>query len=161
LPDLVAGEQISFKFTASADCSLVPVINAGKLFANTITASFDGGSEKIITQPYLVETPLLIIKSINPETSTGVKGQIITRELKIQNTRLERVAEFVFTDLHDGGISISTQSTDYVELPEKYEAKFTGSNFRNIGNGDEYFDFDEVLIVQEKITIEVCGLPDL
>ncbi len=157
LPNLDANVMRSFTISAFAECSLISDINSGKTFANTITANFEGGSERAITQPYLVETGFLLIKEIDPEAPTLTFGDEIIRRISIQNTRIGRLKSFDFMDNHQGGFTITTNGDELVNDPMFYSARFDESHFRNIGNGDEYFDLDEILVVEEKILITDCG----
>lgn len=161
LPNLSPGEEISFTVWAFGDCNLIPAINSGKLFSNTITATFEGGEDRIITQPYLVETGLLVITQLDPETADGEFGDVITRNIRIRNTRLGKIKRFTFSDLHDPGFSITTTGQNVTQTDVLYTAEFNEINFRTIGNGDDFFDLDEEIVIAEKILITDCGSPEI
>lgn len=158
LPNLSPGMEHSFKISAFAECSLISDINSGKTFANTLTATFEGGREQTITQPYLVETGFLLITEITPESPSLSFGDEIIREIHVRNTRIGKVKSFEFIDNHEGGFSMTTDGIELVNDPMLYSARFDESHFRDIGNGDAFLDLDEVLIIKEKIKIEDCGL---
>lgn len=155
--NLSSFENTEFDISANLSCQIISDINSGKLFANTISVNYNGISDRIITQPYTVETGLLVITDITPETTSGKYGDVITRRITVRNTRLAKIRNIELTDLNRGGLSIFTNGVNTSFDSTHYYATFDESHFRNIGNRDEFFDFNEELVITEQITLDNCG----
>ncbi len=155
--DLASFQNEEFDISASASCQIISDINSGKLFANTISVNYNGTDDRIITQPYRVETGLLVITDITPETASGQYGDVINRRITVRNTRFSKIREINLTDFHQGAILISTNGVNPSFDSTHYYATFDASHFTNIGNGDDFFDFNEEFTIVEQIIIDDCG----
>lgn len=157
--NLAGGQTATINLEASAACELVDRINAGNLFSNTINVSYDGNNNTISTDNYDIETPLIVIVSATNQLVSGRKGQTITRTFTIQNTRFGKLAAFEFRDRFPTGLIVTTtDGTDISTQANEYIALFDGNDFRSIGNGDEFFDQDEVIVITERVLIDDCGV---
>lgn len=158
LPDLPAGSSKSFTLTQEAGCAAVAAINSGLLFTNTITASFAGGNQQITTQAYPVETGLLLITSVSPPALTGEKGQVLTRTIKVRNTRQGAIPALRFSDKHLPGIDIALAGVGGTNIAGSlFEADVPGSFFTGFGDGDALLEFNEEVVLTEQITVTDCG----
>ena len=158
LPNLASGEAQTFSMDGFYQCDLIGNINSGVLFTNVITVNHQAGNQTATTNPYLIETALLIITGTTNDNLIGTKGDILTRTITIQNTRLGALSSFNFIDQHEGGIEIST---DYGTVtnsgPTFIEVELGPDDFMAIGDGDGLFELNEVITITETILITSCG----
>ncbi|MEL6864893.1 MAG: gliding motility-associated C-terminal domain-containing protein [Bacteroidota bacterium] len=157
---LAPGQSGTYAFWASAACELVDAINSGALFANNIAANYEGGSNSLITDNYLIETPLLVITNSTNLSLSGQPGDMVTRSFTVRNTRLGSLSNLQLRDEHSGGMIIrSPQGTDISTDPNIFELRLTGTDFMAIGDGDALFELDESITIIEEIEITDCGFP--
>ncbi|MEM6964075.1 MAG: gliding motility-associated C-terminal domain-containing protein [Bacteroidota bacterium] len=157
--NILAGEAIEFTVTTQLHCALVAAINNGNLFTNTISATWDGGSSELTTQPYIIETPLLVITDTTNDVVEGAQGDVIIRSITIENTRLGALTNFTFTDNHDGGIAItSTNGTITNVTNTSWSIELGASDFALIGDGDEWLEQNEAITITQEIEILDCGI---
>lgn len=160
LDDLPAGEEVTVFMELAASCAVVNCINTGQTFNHLISVSANLGSNSITTSPYSIETPLLVITDISEVLMSGSKGDILERQITIQNTREGELSTFTFTDTHQGGLDISFNVGNPVNMGNNTAAiTLTGTDFEQIGNGDMLFELDETITIVEQILITSCGLP--
>ena len=158
-PIILPFESISFTIGTRLKCELVNSINNGLLFTNTISATWDGGNNAITTDPYLIETPLLVITELTNTLTSGSQGDTITRTITIQNTRLGTLTSFIFSDDHSGGITISSSLGTVINSSTSlFEVEFGPSDFMTLGDGDGIFEQDEVIVITEVVVITDCGI---
>jgi len=157
-----SGDVVDITFQALTDCELIAAIDGGQLFTNTYNVNFAGGNNSETTIPYDIETALLQILTITNQELTGTKGDVLTRTITIQNTRLGALSKITFSDVHAGGtVDISTDlgmvSTNTANV---FEMMLTGADFMTIGDGDALFELDEVITITENILITDCGFDE-
>jgi len=159
LADFLPSQKDTFWVTAQAGCGLVSAINNGVVFQNTITATFTGGTKTITTLPYSIETALLVITNVSPTTTAGVVwNDVLTRTITIRNTRPGALDTFFVKDNHSGNLEItSTLGTVVGTNPNEFEIMLTGADFATIGDGDGFFELNEIIIITENIIIKSCG----
>lgn len=158
LPNIASGESHTFFLDGFYQCTLIDNINNGILFTNQITINHQGGSQSVTTTPYLIETALLVITGTTNDNITGTKGDILTRTITIQNTRLGALSSFTFSDVHEGGIEISSDLGTVINSgPNNFEIELGPDDFMTIGDGDGLFELNEVITITETILITACG----
>ncbi|MEZ4918576.1 MAG: gliding motility-associated C-terminal domain-containing protein [Saprospiraceae bacterium] len=160
LPDINSSGSADLFLLVTASCGLQEAINSGQLFNNQILAEFNGGTEAITSLSYTIETGFLVVVSVTPLTTSGVKGDVIQREIKFRNTRLGPIDRIRLVDEHLLGIDIATpganQQNNGLVL---FDAEFDGSFFTSFGDGDELLEYNEEGTIIEEITITDCGIP--
>ena len=158
-PSIGPSETVTFTIGTELKCPLVTSINSGVLFTNIITANWNGGTNSITTNPYLIETPLLVITDVTNTVASGTQGDVIVRTITIQNTRLGALSSFTFSDAHGGGISISSPlGTVTNSTPMSFTMELTSADFMTIGDGDGLFEKDEIIVITENVLIVDCGI---
>ncbi len=158
-PIILPFESIDFTIGTQLKCELVNSINNGELFTNTISAIWDGGNNAVTTNPFLIETPLLVVTDITNTLIAGSLGDVIIRTITIQNTRLGTLTNFNFSDSHSGGISItSTLGTVLSSTNNFFEVQFGPNDFMTLGDGDGVFEQDEVIVITEEVIVTDCGI---
>lgn len=155
--NLAAGAQANVTVTLHATCALVPAINSGKLFANTIEATWTGGNTQVETTTYIIETPLLLIVSVTPSTLSGEAGDVLTRTITVRNTRKGPLGGFSLTDQHIPGMFFDMPgATNPTVTNVQYRGNFEGDFFKSVGDGDALFEEGETVVLTQKITITDC-----
>ncbi len=158
LPDIPPGESHTFSMDGFYQCELIDNINNGVLFTNTITINHQTGSQSVTTTPYLIETALLVITGTTNDNIIGTKGDILSRTITIQNTRLGALSSFTFSDMHGGGIEISSDLGTVSNSGNNiFEITLGAEDFMTIGDGDGLFELNEVITITETILITSCG----
>ncbi len=158
LGNLAAGSSQTFTFEVEAPCSAVACIDNAELFFNEITLNWNGGSTTVTTDPYVVETALLVITNVTSTVMSGTKGDVLQRKITIRNTRPAALQGFLFTDVHQPGISISSMQGTDISSGNTFQLALGSSDFTSIGDGDGLFEFNESIVITENILIEDCGV---
>jgi gliding motility-associated-like protein len=160
LSEILPNQNQSITIWAKADCSLISAINNMDLFSNNMLATYTDGSENVVTTPYNIETPLLVLTNNGGLIQSGSQGDILFRTFTITNTRLGALRSFIFRDSHEGGIEITTNlGTDISTLPNSIEVVLDGDDFMTIGDGDAMLELNESITIVEEILITSCGTP--
>ncbi|HHM21510.1 MAG TPA: gliding motility-associated C-terminal domain-containing protein [Bacteroidetes bacterium] len=156
--DLAVGASVTVTMQVEAPCQVVDCIDGAELFVNEITFTWTGGSTSTTTNPYVVERALLVITNINSAFMSGGQGDLLFREITIVNTRPGALQGFLFTDTHQGGITITAgQGTDISPGGTIFQIALDGSDFANVGDGDGLFEFNESIVITEFVRIADCG----
>ncbi|MFN0204093.1 MAG: T9SS type A sorting domain-containing protein [Bacteroidia bacterium] len=164
LPNFSNGNQnLSIKVFSSCD-----LINAGGLSGGQnlqMEADLDyitNGTNKnqhVISLDYSKKYAALSILSITNQNYTGFLGGTYTRTVTVKNGGYGRVSSFQVTAAHNNQISVTAVSgvgawTSWT-VGSQMET-YTLSNFAGIGNGDNYFDLNEVITFTETIALNQC-----
>lgn len=159
LGNISSGTQLNLSFKAEAPCDVINCIDNAELFVNEIILQWDGGQTSLTTDPYVIERPLLVLTQQTGTILKGSEGDVLTRTFTIQNTRPGRLASFTFTDAFQPGIEISSPlGPDEASPADTFQLTLGPSHFMNIGDGDEWFEFNEVIVITEEIMITGCGI---
>ncbi|MCC6410693.1 MAG: gliding motility-associated C-terminal domain-containing protein [Saprospiraceae bacterium] len=162
LGDMPAGQTSGFFLLLEASCSLIENINNGLVFQHTIGVTGSTGAVQNTTSTYAVETGFLIISEITPQVFGGEQGEVFTRTIKVQNTRLGRIGSISLRDSHQPGILIDLPGAASSSLNGSVlDGTYTGVFFTQFGDGDVWFEKDETVELKETITINDCGNPAL
>lgn len=160
LPTLPPGTTVTVKLAIGAGCGLVEAINNGQLFSVLLRVRNGAQAEQITTANFIVETGLVVITQVDNDSVAGQKGDMMTRTLHVQNTRLGVVRHLRLSDAHPEGISIQTNgASTQTDQPALFEAQFDGAFFANFGDGDDLLEFGETVLIEQKITVNDCALP--
>ncbi|MEM9917581.1 MAG: hypothetical protein AAF990_05760, partial [Bacteroidota bacterium] len=161
LPNLGPGDVLQFSLQATAQCDLVDQINNAVLFANDILVNYEGGSNSLRTSNYDIETPLLVVVGSTGLALMGSKGMVLQRTFTIRNTRFGRLSSFVFKDTHPEDLSITANpGMDTSSTNGEIALLLDGDDFRNIGDGDAFFEQNETIVIREEILVDGCGIED-
>lgn len=159
LSDLAAGNTVVLTYSAHAPCAVSACVDAGQLFNYSLDLDFNGGQlHNVSSGDFDMETSLLVFTQVDAPILHGVKGQTLLRKFTVRNTRPGPIKSFIFSDVH--GIELDIQSSDGTDISttsNELKLSFSGSDFMNIGDGDELLEQGEELIITEEILIKVCG----
>jgi gliding motility-associated-like protein len=158
LGNMAAGSSQTFTFQVEAPCSAVACIDNAALFFNEITLNWNDLTTTVTTDPYVVETALLVITNLSNAVMSGTRGDILQRKITIRNTRPAALQGFLFSDVHQPGISISSAQGTDISSGNTFQIALGGSDFNSIGDGDGLFEFNETIVITENILITDCGV---
>lgn len=66
-------------------------------------------------------------------------GTTVERKITIKNTRFGSISKFIFKDVFDPALLISSASGTVIQNnPDIFETELTSLDFMNIGNGDGF-----------------------
>ncbi|HKK80232.1 MAG TPA: hypothetical protein VJ933_11415, partial [Phaeodactylibacter sp.] len=157
LPDLAPDETHTLEISVQIGCEATACIDNGNLFAVDMALAYSAGTLSASSAPFNVETPYLLITSIDEPYWEGALAQGFTRRITVRNTRPGALAAFEFEDVHNGDISISSpDGQTVVNTATNLQIRFGPSDFTQIGDGDGWFEFNEELVIREQITVEEC-----
>ena len=161
LPNIASGQILSVQLQVKAACMVQLAINSGQLFSNSATLTFGGGSAQATSANYPIQTGLAQIVSVAPIVLSGEKGDVLTRQIRVRNTRLGHLGRLIYTDTHDAGYKAQVAGAATQDVQGTLTtAEFDGAFFSQFGNGDAWFDFNEELVIVQTTEIEDCGFPE-
>ena len=158
LPALAADETQTLEIGVQIGCAATACIDNGNLFAVDMELAHSAGTLSASSAPFNVETPYLLITSVDEPYWEGSLAQGFTRRITVRNTRPGALAAFEFEDVHNGDISISSPDGEtVVNTPTNLLIRLGPSDFMQVGDGDGWFEFNEELVIREEITVEECS----
>ena len=158
IPPIPPSQTATVQIEVFAPCPCYDTLNAGALFTNEIQWFSDVDTLSLSTNPFYVETAHLVITQVTNTVLSGSKGDQFTRTFTIQNTRPGSLSSFLFEDSHQGGVEISADlGMVEANLPAYFALRLSGSDFQLIGDGDAFFEKDEIITITELVTITSCG----
>ncbi|MBK7303388.1 MAG: gliding motility-associated C-terminal domain-containing protein [Saprospiraceae bacterium] len=152
---LLKGAIITLNFTIQSNCQIYNDVNNGMLFQNKWIMHYLNTKDSILTSPpYKIETGFLVIE--NQSSTIKEVGSSFKRLLKIRNTRLGNLSEFIFEDKHDP-LDITSKNGDILMYNDTLLRMRLGpKDFKNIGDGDEFFENGEIITIDEEIIHRSC-----
>ena len=158
LPDLPPDSTLVLTFQQKPSCACIDQINAGEQFSNQFSLSYDGGELLLPGDPFAIETGLLVVTNVVNGIFTGSKGQTFNRSFTIRNTRFGPIERFTFEDAHQGGLVLSAAPGNVLpSAPNSLLLELDGAHFSAVGDGDEFFEFNESITITEEVLIVDCG----
>lgn len=157
-PDLPLDSTQTITFRIKAPCSVLDCIDNGTIFFNELKYTHSDGEVESNTDPYHIETAQLIITKIEDPVLDGFKGAELTRKIYIRNTRLGALDSFVYKNNFDEGILVTSENGEDISVNQnELLLRLSGQDFTSIGDGDEFFEFNEEIIIEENILVETCA----
>jgi gliding motility-associated-like protein len=154
LNDLLPGSTVLISFKAESDCGLYDMIQGGMEFQNELNFSHASFSLHYQSDKYSVNPGLLVLTDV-PSVSAPT-NTIFSREITMSNGRLGKVSSLIFEDHHDDVRMISTDGVTLDSTVSLLRLRLDSNDFKQIGNGDAFFDLDESIIITEQIDHGKC-----
>jgi RHS repeat-associated protein/uncharacterized repeat protein (TIGR01451 family) len=182
IPDIPASSVLNFTYDISGNCELLDEFEStfdddtefDVSNENTVRYSLDNGPEISFTgnsESYNIRFAELEVKVADDDVNlfTGIlekdaDGTVFTREIVVRNSGLGRLTEYafyvdvdnrvVFSELSLGGqvltpIATGVSPTD----PNVNRYTYTLADFSTIGNGNTFFEQDEVMTFTDKVSM--------
>ncbi|MFZ1705606.1 MAG: gliding motility-associated C-terminal domain-containing protein [Saprospiraceae bacterium] len=154
---LVKNVEKNLTFKVLSTCKSGSCIDDGQQFKNDFILIADQGEKRISSDIFNVETPNIIISKVNNSYLENSVGTVTERKITIKNTRLGKTNSFVYKDIHGEIIEVLSDDGVRVNSPKGTLHLIIGpETFSAIGNQDEFFDFNEEVVITEKISIIDC-----
>ncbi len=158
LNGLTAGAILPVSLDVQVDCAALPCLDQGQLFNTMVTITSNGNSTTFTSDLYNVETPRLVITKVVESYLEASQGQTIIRTITIRNTRNGRLSGFLFSDKIPAQLVITTANgTDAGSNPQQLLRSFGPPDFQQVGNNDEFLDFNEEIIISEEVHVSFCS----
>jgi gliding motility-associated-like protein len=158
VPNMVVGSSYSFKFRANASCGVITYLNGGGAITNSYTANYTGNYDRLISNPYTIKIPNLVITAITNQTFTGNLNNIFVRTFTITNTGQGSISGFTFRQINKNGLQLRYYNGgSTVASGDTITHTFSASNFTGIGNFNSTFDYQESVIIRDTIKIIACS----
>ncbi|MBK8954697.1 MAG: gliding motility-associated C-terminal domain-containing protein [Saprospiraceae bacterium] len=136
-------------------CDLFDQVNSGILFRNKIVLQHSAGIDSFRSDPpYRIETGFLLITNVRDTVVEA--GTSLKRIIRIINSRLGPIRQFIFSDLHDPIKLTSTSGSILLENDQNLQLLFSAADFTKIGDRDSLFERDEFIEIEELITDSSC-----
>lgn len=156
--DLPVDSTIIITFHIQAPCYVLECLDNSFVFYNEFKFTHAQGSKTINSDPFNIETPQLIITKIEDPVIEGLKGANLKRRIHIRNTRLGKLSQFIYQNISDDGITLfSDNGENLSEYQNELFLRINENDFKKIGDRDEWFEFNEEIILEEKIFVETCA----
>jgi gliding motility-associated-like protein len=153
-----AAKWIEMSIKVNISCEAYDCIDAQKVFFIGTNVVFDGQNINTTSQPFNVNTAQLVVTFIEPGISNIEPNKILKRSITIKNSRRGRLSRFTIKDTYDGDLSINILNAQLINQTTKsVEYNIDSIIFKSIGNGDQYFDFNEILVLTEDVKLLSCN----
>ncbi len=148
------GHSLVFTAQLKADLSAITHQNSGGVFRNNLTLNHASGSASHTTSSYNILYAALSITEVNSLIDSVYPGEYFTRTVTIKNGGYGKLTEFSLFDIASSE-SLKITGVDNGVLLDSI-ITFSSVDFLSVGNNDEFFDQDEVLVVEETLKMEGC-----
>lgn len=153
--NIPAGDSIKFRISYNAGVPAIAYQDQGNVFENIITV-YDGGSQLAsdVSESYNILYPVLAITNVSPTSATFVSGLSEARSITIVNAGNGKADKIYLTDVRNSGVlnlvssSLGAINGDTIVL--------SGSDFSGIGDGDQYFETNETIVITETLSGVSC-----
>ncbi|PHS06070.1 MAG: hypothetical protein COA88_11310 [Kordia sp.] len=153
--DLSVSQTMQFSINITANMDAIVFQDAGNVFRNDVTLSYDGGSTNGLSNAYNLYYPVLSITSISPTSKNLNSGDSFTRDITIVNAGNGRVATFKINDVHASGIDVTSVNIGSLDGVGAI-ITLSGADFTGVGNNDNYFDTNESITITQSISGSGC-----
>ncbi len=148
------GGTVSFDLEASAGFDAIAYHESGNLFRNNINVSWNGGSQSDETEAYNLLEPALSITVVSPMSQSVFAGESFIRTVTIVNGGYGNLSSFNLKNIFNNNLQLD--ATD-VGILSVNEVILSGNDFQAFGNGDTYFDRNEILTLNLSMTAIGCN----
>lgn len=156
LDDLGDGESVGFSIDYEISIPARDEILNGRSLQNKVILESNEGVVESLSVPYNALYAALNIIKINPANQSLVSGDTASRTIKIVNGGYGKLSSFFLTDIHGDGIELV--GTDLGQINATKDTIFlSGSDFSGIGNGDNFFDNNETIVITERLLAFGCA----
>lgn len=157
LNNIAIGEKITISISANIGCEAVACVNDLEIFNIKSTFTANNNTTESTSLPFNVQSPNLVITRIENPYSEAEFNDVITRKITVKNARLGKLAQLKYKNTHDGNVDITLEGGLLISKTTKIiEQAYGALDFRKIGNKDDFLDFNEEIVIVEKLKINTC-----
>lgn len=155
--DIAGGDSIVFDITISAAISSIVFQQQGNIFRNKVTVNYNSNSKTHTSNAFNVLYAALNITQITPISQSLISGDTTTRTIKIVNAGNGKISSFKLSDIRNA-TGVDLIASDKGTLNSQMDTiSFSGSDFSSIGNGDQYFNKNESILITQKLVANGCN----
>ncbi|HMU01969.1 MAG TPA: hypothetical protein PJ990_00010 [Saprospiraceae bacterium] len=157
LNNIAIGEKYTFIISANIGCDAVACLNDLEIFNIKSTFTANNNTTESSSLPFNVQSPNLVITRIENPYTEAEFNDVVTRKITLKNARLGKLAQLKYKNTHDGNVDISLEGGLLITKTTKIiEHSYGALDFRKIGNKDDFLDFNEEIVIVEKLKINTC-----
>ncbi len=154
------GAPYFVELTLIPDCSMTEVLLDKSSFQAFVRMNYymdnQTKSTSALSDYFVVETPMPTITKIK-DLNISHQDKTMERHITIENQHSGVLTELIVEDSHDDQIQMSSQMGSITEMDAgKFATMLTGFDFKEIGDGDEFFEEGEIITYIQKISIPDC-----
>ncbi len=158
LENINPGQEVELIINVSLNCAALPCLDAQQLFVFKATLSFGNTSKEFTSAPINTDSPNLVITGIDNTYDEIPSFTSKIRKVTIRNSRIGRTNRFVYRHTYDPYIDVNANKGRLIsKTSTQLELSFDSLEFKKIGNGDAWFDFNESIEINENILVTACS----
>lgn len=158
LSDISPDQEVVIKISVFLTCDALPCLDSQQSFVLKATLSSGTLTREYSSPPINTDSPNLVFTSINNTYEEIPSSASKIRTISIRNSRAGRTREFIFRHTHDPHIDVTHFKGQRIAKTSTYtEIRFDSTEFKKIGNGDGWFDFNESIVLDENIRVTACS----
>jgi gliding motility-associated-like protein len=147
---------IKFSVKINATCELQSFISKGNQAITELVFSYTGGNESHTVTALNVNLPNILINSISNQVKNAYLNDNFIRETSIKNTGKGGAAIFTFFRKNGNGLKVTSSRLKDTYPADSIISKFDSTDFKLIGNKDNFFDAGEEIKLTDTIKVIKC-----
>ncbi len=156
--DVRAGRILTFSIRISSSCATLACLDRQEVFAYKADWNIGGTAKTYTSDPVSVESPNLIIYSLEDIYTEIPSFSTRNRTIRIANRRKGRLRHFELTHKHGQYLKVSYNAGTVISSSsEETTFRFDEKDFVKIGNRDAYLDINEEIVLIETLYADVCS----
>ena len=158
LPNLATTQFSLIKIKLNTPCGASTFLNSGGLAIIKTITLYRGGSVSKNSNVLNIKQPSLIIPTISNQLKTADLGEKFERKISVKNSGSGKLKNLTFKRTYTAGQGLisydggTTTQSGYVTT-----SALDSSDFKTVGNGDIYLDFNETFIFTDSIEVLLCS----
>ncbi len=135
--------------------------SGGLAIIKTITL-YSGGSVSKNSNVLNIKQPSLVIPTISNQLKIADLGEIFERKISVKNSGSGKLENPTFKRTYTAGQGlVSYNGGTTTQSGYATTSMLNSSDFKTIGNGNIYLDFNETFIFTDSIEVFLCSEPTL
>ena len=151
---------VSFDIGVEAGFAAIAHQQAGNIFRNNVIVDYTlnsiASNDNEQTDPYNILIPALSITKVEKMAETVFVGQTYTRKVTIVNGGYGKLSSFTLKDVFDAAILTLDGSNVGTVDAANGEITLSTTDFNGTGNGDNWFERNESIVITQTITATGC-----
>ncbi len=142
----------------NTSCNLSSFLNNGGLALLKTTTLYSGGSVQKNGGVLNIKQPAVVIQNITNQLKTADLGEIYERKITVKNSGSGKLKSIVFNRVYNSGHQIlSFNGRNIVKNGNSIEVILDSTDFKTIGNKDNFFDYNESFDFMDSVQVVACS----
>ncbi|MDA7502011.1 FG-GAP-like repeat-containing protein [Chitinophagales bacterium] len=152
--NLAVGDSLQFSLSYTIDNAAVNYQESGGIFRHELRIDHTSDSKTFQGNSFNILAPALSIINITPTGQSIISGTSTTRAITVINGGIGKIDNFFLTDVfNDPALELTGTSTGTIIDGNIH---LFGVDFTSIGNGDEFLDQNESIVITQTLTGSAC-----